>query len=386
MKWLIGILVVLCCAAFSLQQGSASTSGDAVSCDNVLFQERLENDFYPLYLDEPAPYHGNSKICGGWFQQGELQCCSDLVFAAVARAWVNVRTRIALAVAGAQISVDLWRKLREQFKPVRNAVEDAYEKGEITKEVRDALMDFIKRVLAAWDDFVDNAIDNWRKCMNMVLRYWAGIICLGCDPNWEQYITEDAITHHIVLKLTPETCDDIRGGCLPVWQLVFNLVQRLREALAQLQSDLGQTPVTVNDAPICGGDCGAWLCDVFFSGKDAQTSLSSPDDSGATSKRNSDVLESVFGQLETEVTRLIHPHQNGPQFVEGFSNLLWSTHSAVKAFERVHRQGANTYANDYSNTNGYPATKVGEESSLDTSVDSASALSGWVHYLLKFVL
>jgi hypothetical protein len=343
------------------------------------------DDFWEkiLYLDHPEPYNGDAIACRGHFSPGDPQCCSDVVYALILKGWVDVRARTFVAVSVAEAMVHAWRIARDKFRPLRRAVDDAYHRGEIDNNQRVALQNFINRVLEAWDNFIDHAIENYRKCMVAGLKYIAGIICLGCDPHWDRYLYE-GLDGHIHLKLTTETCNQIRGGCLPFWQLIFQLIQDLEDALDKLFLELNLAPVTHADNQICDGDCGDWLCRVFFNGKDTPTSAPpGPDDNhGNTTKRVADRVESLFTRLEEQVTRIYHPHETGPQFAESFSNLLWTTHSAVKAFERAHRR-ADTYQNEYG-TDGYEPLTVGEKSGLDTSVDSASSLSSWLHFFLYF--
>jgi len=141
------------------------------------------------------------------------------------------------------------------------------------------------------------------RCMSMVLRYIIGIFCLGCDPGWANYIHEDPITHHIVLNLTPETCNQIRDGCLPVFELVHELLVELARALVELTNALGGTNLTYNPVDICDGDCGNWLCHVFFAGNQADTNaIADPD---AKKRRSVDESFSVaMSQIENGVQKI----------------------------------------------------------------------------------
>jgi len=371
--------LIACLLAFAVFVSVASAASNG-TCDNVLFKNKT-NEFWDsiLFLKTPEPYEGSSLICRFHFALGDPQCCSDVVYDIIRNVWVRARTDIAIAVTIAHDVRNAWTTARDKFQPVRNDVDKAYAEGKISKLVHDSLIQFIDNVLAAWDQFIDNLIDDWADCMTMVLKYWAGVICLGCDPDWSKYIDEDG-NGNIRLKLTVQTCNDIRSGCLPVWELVYNLTNNLEAAANQLREDFELSPVVYNGTQVCDGDCGEWLCDHFFAGKNAQTgALPSP----SNNKRSSVDTEARFGHVEDVVAQVYSSHENGPKFVESFSDLLRTTNSAIDAFERVQRQSSDTgVQNDYVTSGGYNPVDVGAQSGLETNVNgSGSALTSWIQVL-----
>jgi hypothetical protein len=369
----------------------ASAQNITRSCDNVLFRDRTDDFWeYFLYHDTPQPYTRDSFACRFHFAPGDDQCCTQVWYDALAAGWLHVRARAALAVMRARVVRSIWVAARDKFRPVRDEVDRARDRGEIDANTHDALIRYINSVLEAWDRFIDRLINDWARCLSMWLNYVAGILCLGCDPEWERYIYE--ANGRIYLRLTPDTCDDIRNGCLPVWQLIFELINDLVVAGNQLRIDLGQPPIDYNGTTICNGDCGAWLCDVFFGGRDSQldTALPEPQDNTADAagkrRSNANHVEAVFTHLESQVSAHYTKH-GGAEFVQTFSDLLWTSHSAVKAMEDVHnfdyKRQATGQSNVYDPT-GFSATKVGENSGLDTYVEgdsgAAVVLSSWLSF------
>jgi hypothetical protein len=363
-----------------------ASAQNASRCDNVLFRDRTD-DFWEffLYHDTPQPYTRASFACRFHFQPGDDQCCTQIWYDALAAGWLHVRARAAIAVTRARAVRQIWITARERFRPVRNEVDRAYDRGDIDQNTHDSLIRYINAVLAAWDRFVDRLINDWARCLSMWLNYVAGILCLGCDPEWDRYIYES--NGRIYLRLTTQTCNDIRDGCLPVWQLIFELIDDLVVAGNELRADLGQPPVDYNGTRICNGDCGAWLCDVFFGGRNSQldNALPQPTDAGTAKRRNADHVETVFTHLESQIASLYSKHKGGTEFVQTFSELLWTSHSAVKAMEDVHyyKRQATEQLNVYT-TDGFPATQVGVNSGLDTRVEgdsgAAAVLSSWFSF------
>jgi len=239
----------------------------------------------------------------------------------------------------------------------------------LDSNTKNAINTLFNKVFSAIDSFLSSAISNWASCARAILRYWAGLVCFSCDPNWSQYVTYDSNTGVATLNLNSNTCNAVRGDCEPFWTLLDTLLNSIEAASVDFVNAIGgnATSPFSGGTDICNGDCGAWICNTFFAGPDYnQDNIPSN-----TTKRFADLPSGVLtAHLPDETYRMY----------QLYSRVLNTALSMRSLTGRI-RQTATTTSNTYTSS-GYDAYSKGETSGLDASVNSASGLGSWLSYLM----
>lgn len=128
---------------------------------------------------------------------------------------------------------------------------------------------------------------NMGKCMMAQLKHMAGMMCLGCDPNWESWVSGSGSSITVTLKDT--ACDELTDACLEFVREAQNLpalVETMKASIkAVIDSEIAAGTITASDvptddlssqtkpaaqvAPVCSTDaeCRTFICEEMSKGK-----------------------------------------------------------------------------------------------------------------------
>jgi hypothetical protein len=128
---------------------------------------------------------------------------------------------------------------------------------------------------------------NMGKCMAAQLRHLAGMLCMGCDPEWQSWVSTSPSS--ITVDISDESCTSLTASCIDYVreaQDLPKLVENMRTAIQAIitaaidagtisqadvpTEDLTQVTKASNQvAHVCGTDaeCRAYICEVLSKGQ-----------------------------------------------------------------------------------------------------------------------
>ena len=128
---------------------------------------------------------------------------------------------------------------------------------------------------------------NMGTCMQAQLKHLAGMLCMGCDPEWTNWVTGSGSV--LTVAISQDACDKLVEGCLDFVKMAQNLpalVDQMKAAVdAIIQSEIAAGTITAADlptedlnsqtkppaqvAPVCTTDaeCETFICEVMSKGK-----------------------------------------------------------------------------------------------------------------------
>lgn len=311
-------------------------------------------------------------------------CCPDPVIAAVENAFNIARARVVLAKAEMDAIRLHSAAIDVEFNTLRSEIDKKEAAGEMTAEVATALRNFVNRVQEALQNFIGRVTTTFIKCLESILTYLAGVVCFGCDVNWQNYTVYYNANNSIVIVVNQATCDSMNGGCIDFYLSFVQLVVDLRNAGAQLSQDLG-TPISVpswrnpcyngtlaNDTVTNGARCKDFICQRLIHGADSEE----PDtESSREANLKHDVdaaahlLSKSFGHARAAVGGVV-----ADRVLDRALLLLRSAHSAHASSQRAMREASNQETS-YSSDGGVDLYQLGTQSGLNKSTGSASMLT-----------
>lgn len=159
---------------------------------------------------------------------------------------------------------------------------------------------------------------NMGKCMAAQLRHLAGMLCMGCDPEWQSWVS--ASPSSITVDISENTCTNLTESCIDYVrqaQSLPMLVESMRTAIQAVideeiaagtitqadvpTEDLGQSTKSSNQVvPVCStsAECRTYICEVMSKGQAGVSpdpaTVSDPASVAAVSSANSGrVLSSI---------------------------------------------------------------------------------------------
>lgn len=195
-------------------------------------------------------------------------------------------------------------------------------------------------------------------------------MCFACDPSWSDYVI--IVGEDYTLILDEETCDSLNGGCIDFYAAFVTYVNDVNAALTAYFTTLGfnfvaseySLPCNNTDINVTDGSnitCKDYICSRLFKGAEVE-------EPSFESQRPNRPLSRSLSSIE-ENTKIAGFAKSIQQLTERQVARVFSLRRmAAKSVRDASTQ--NTVYQD----NGYPLYSVGEESSLDKSVSSASSL------------
>lgn len=149
---------------------------------------------------------------------------------------------------------------------------------------------------------------NMGKCMKGQLNHMAGMLCMGCDPDWASWVSADGAS--VTVKISETACDKLTEHCLDFVKQAQNLpalIDTMKAAIqAVVDSEIAAGTITAADVPtsdlnsqtkppaqvtpVCSTDdaCRTYICEVMSKGKGVApepAAVADPASVGTTSGR-----------------------------------------------------------------------------------------------------
>ena len=128
---------------------------------------------------------------------------------------------------------------------------------------------------------------NMGKCMKGQLNHLAGMLCMGCDPDWANWVSADGTS--VTVQISDAACNDLADACLEYVKQAQSLPTLIDSMKASIQAvvdseiaagtitaaevptnDLSsQTKPPAQVVPVCSTDdeCRTYICEVMSKGK-----------------------------------------------------------------------------------------------------------------------
>lgn len=149
---------------------------------------------------------------------------------------------------------------------------------------------------------------NMGKCMKGQLNHMAGMLCMGCDPDWSSWVSADGTS--VTVKISDAACDKLTEHCLDFVKQAQNLpalIDSMKGAIQDvITSEIAAGTITAADVPtndlssqtkppaqvtpVCSTDdaCRTYICEVMSKGKGVApepATVADPASVGTTSGR-----------------------------------------------------------------------------------------------------
>ena len=301
----------------------------ASSCDNPLFSVANwpTGLVRPRYLTSPAAV-SNSTFCTK-FQSGATQtCCDKDTIGDIVANFHSNRNKMKQKGEGLEGGVRdtfndfdpdnqasggrLLRNLAEKNKteppakgerppgfdsadvPEGNLTSAERPKGRGKEKKRPGLLklsaagkESIKTITRTMNALMKQFAHSMGKCMKAQLNHLAGMMCMGCDPDWSAWVTTSGSV--LTVAIADDACTVLTDACLDFVKQAQNLPTLIEEMKASIQAvidseiaagtitqsevpteDLSsQTRTSAQITPLCSTDdaCKTYICEVMTKGK-----------------------------------------------------------------------------------------------------------------------
>lgn len=300
----------------------------ASSCDNPLFAvANWPADLArPRYLATPQAIT-NSTFCTK-FQSGATQtCCDKDTIADIIANFVSNRNKMKHKGEGLEGGVrdtfndfdpdnqqanGVLRNLAEKNKtappakgerpsgfdnadvPAGNMTSAEAPKGRGKEKKRPGLQKLsaegkqaIKDITRTMNALMKQFAHNMGKCMKAQLNHLAGMMCMGCDPEWTSWVSTSGTV--LTVAISDDACTVLTDACLEFVKQAQNLPTLIDQMKASIQavidSEIAAGTITQSDVPtedlssqtkppaqvtaLCSTDdaCKTYICEVMTKGK-----------------------------------------------------------------------------------------------------------------------
>jgi hypothetical protein len=128
---------------------------------------------------------------------------------------------------------------------------------------------------------------NMGKCMKAQLNHLAGMMCMGCDPEWASWVSTSGTV--LTVAISDDACTVLTDACLEFVKQAQNLPTLIDQMKASIQavidSEIAAGTITQSDVPtedlssqtkppvqvtaLCSTDdaCKTYICEVMTKGK-----------------------------------------------------------------------------------------------------------------------
>jgi len=384
------LFVVLCILALGLLAVSR-TSGQ--SCPVPIYSNclsRYGNIFFCSidFGTTAAPNPDTALICG--IGSGQPSCCSAQTYSQISTYWLVGKTVF-------QDSCDRLRYLRVNYNlfmdyinNLNNNLQKIY--SQLNPAYATALETYFNTIGNVYGNLVQEVVGDWAQCAEGLLAYYAGLLCLGCNPNWSSTVVANPNGGYD-LYFSETSCVALQGYCVDFLTDLVDFIEGIENAAVTLYNTLNNATISGYSLSFpfydnCNGDCNEYICATFIAGVRYSSGIVDSQISGSSSKR------SVSSSIEdSHHMSYITNHLN--KLVPGSGDKLVDFHNEVKKhieslhetkdlvqFPRASSSGSDGNANHYdSNSNRYDVVKTGQGSGLDNSINGAASLSSWISFL-----
>jgi len=253
-----------------------------------------------------------------------------------------------------------------------------------------AVQNYLNSIVAATNTFLGVAVHDWATCANGLLNYFAGLFCFACEPVWQSYVTQ--VNGGYVVSFSTETCTELSGKCVAFFEDIVTYHVAIANAVNTLITAVG-TDTTGSAVPQlevqfhdCNGQCDTYICYHFVLGLGYTSAFSGSVETGSestgTNRRSVPIGSAiaVLNQIETEKRGNLGDLT--ATYFQKLSEGLERVTSVTKKINslRVPHELRTTTVNNQYNSTGYPVYDNGQNSGLDTSVNSGVSLFNWINY------
>lgn len=296
-------------------------------------------------------------------------CCPPTVIAAAEEAFGRARAEVLIAQDRVRQVQDEAEQISDEFDSLRKNLTKLHKDGKIPDPLYNAFMNLIDNVEEAILTFLDDGLNSFNKCLESLLTYLAGLVCFACDVTWKNYVI--IVGNSYTLILDQSTCDSLNGGCISFYAALVAYVNGIVSAQQQFLNEIG-IPIVIGDidAPCnttgnfsdgSAQSCKNLICNTLFRG--AEFDIDNVISARSAQLSNLDMENKEYVSMLNDLNERIATLTS-----HKVDRVLSNRRAAFGAVRRAVTQ------NTVYNSTGYPLYAVGEESSLDKSVSSASSL------------
>lgn len=205
-------------------------------------------------------------------------CCPDAVIVAVENAFNQARAKVVAAKSEMDAIRLQSAVINREFDQMVTDINRKEANGEISAALANSLRTFVNDVRTALNNFIDRVTTSFIRCLESILTYLAGVVCFGCDSNWQNYTIIYSANNTIVVVINKATCDAMNGGCIDFYLSFVQLVVDIHNAGRRLAQSLGinvrmptwnnpcYNGTLANDTETNGARCKTFICNRLVAG------------------------------------------------------------------------------------------------------------------------
>jgi len=309
-----------------------------VPCDSPFFRHLAAQDWAFPYLTAALFQATDNKICPGYAHTNS--CCDNPVYDALEAGWIKlygevVSIRVRLGVMQFQVGV-----LITELNNAKTAINN---NQVLTADEKQALLAFINAIINAVSTMVPNILANFESCYSTVLRFYAGMLCKACDPNWQVWINllngSDPLHDQYLFNFAQKTCTGFQTACSPFFAPFFAFADAFFTALETLADAIPNNntralvlaKIESFDPPcLDNNDCLLYICYKFLEGLRRDESWASESFGNGTTSGNSGRRESVMdgavdalNEFQRSLTYVSHARPNA-RSSDGYSGTTYT--------------------------------------------------------------
>lgn len=323
-----------------LLAGFASAHNHTSGCNNPLFSSN--EGIRDAILSEPVAANSDVRDFCPNISDGDSTCCSEQAANTFRSAFNQFRN-------GLRNQVEALSNNRNELLQQVNQMESQRDQmWQVLSQMnpnldRDTFNQNFNAFVSGMRNWVNTFGNNFGNCARGLLTYTAGMFCLSCSANWQQYVTTSGDS--ISVTLNQDTCNQMREHCVPLLEGAFEPIKKLLELM--------NLPVDNFQGPCGSGSCDQFVCQNMVRG----LSYDIPSITLPTTPTTSSVVD------------------GSSQFAEAYSKFRESFHALTEtvASRKVVATSNNQVSNQYS-SDGYAAYSTGSSTNSAVFDTSSSGL------------
>ena len=95
----------------------------------------------------------------------------------------------------------------------------------------------VKEEARAMNDKMKDHAKKGAKCIKGLMKHMTGMLCMGCDPNWENYVSEDS-NGEISVKLNQNSCDKLSEDCTEYMKSQDELPSEIKKSKDAIEAEI----------------------------------------------------------------------------------------------------------------------------------------------------
>jgi len=355
------LFAVALCALFG-------SSYEAQQCNNPVFEQLNQQIWAFAYLKHPKFFTELTAVCPD--ASNASSCCDQAIFDIMLIKW-----KIAFAKAEAvTVAIDVLEDVVNVVVGKINTLEqDVNNAKDLTAQEKQAINTFLSAWQAALEQLIPGLQQNFDNCFSSVLRFWAGIVCKGCDVLWSDWVSavDSGNLKQIVLNFANQTCTTLIGDCLPFFQPFVNYINDFNSASTQLLNSITDPKVKASlqadidavtpfDPPCLNQhDCGQLICYTWLKGFSRNDGVWQQAFAKNNNGRQAEELSAIFSKSLKSAAYAMH---------EDLAEIL-RDHEEEKLFSARGSKNTITVSQTYKGTVNPYTVPTG----LNTNTDSAAS-------------